>query len=137
MIHCEVCGTVPVPKKDLPVKLPDDIPVDKPGNGLDHHPTWKHVDCPQSGGKALRETDTMDTFVDSSWYFARFTTPQAEDPTVPAIVNSWLPVDQYIGGVEHAMLHLLYSRFFARAMRKKPAIWAWMSRSGASSPKAW
>jgi len=118
VIHCEVCGTVPVPTKDLPVRLPDDIPVDKPGNALDHHPTWKHVACPQCGGKALRETDTMDTFVDSSWYFARFTAPNADDPTVPAIANRWLPVDQYIGGVEHAILHLLYSRFFARAMHK-------------------
>ena len=118
VIHCENCGTVPVPVADLPVKLPDDIPVDKPGNALDHHPTWKHVACPQCGGKAQRETDTMDTFVDSSWYYARFTAPTASDPTVPAVANRWLPVDQYIGGVEHAILHLLYSRFFARAMHK-------------------
>jgi len=118
VVHCEVCGTVPVPKKDLPVRLPDDIPLDKPGNALDHHPTWKHVNCPSCGGAALRETDTMDTFVDSSWYFARFTDPTAKDPTVPGIANAWLPVDQYIGGVEHAILHLLYSRFFARAMHK-------------------
>jgi leucyl-tRNA synthetase len=118
VIHCEVCGTIPVPKKDLPVRLPDDIPLDKPGNALDHHPSWKHVDCPSCGGPALRETDTMDTFVDSSWYFARFTAPDAKDPTIPGIANAWLPVDQYIGGVEHAILHLLYSRFFARAMHK-------------------
>lgn len=118
VIHCEVCGTIPVPKKDLPVRLPDDIPLDKPGNALDHHPTWKHVNCPSCGGAALRETDTMDTFVDSSWYFARFTAPDAKDPTVPGVANAWLPVDQYIGGVEHAILHLLYSRFFARAMHK-------------------
>ena len=118
VIHCAECGTVPVPVADLPVQLPEDIPVDKPGNALDHHPSWKYVACPQCGGDAVRETDTMDTFVDSSWYFARFTAPTAADPTVPAIANSWLPVDQYIGGVEHAILHLLYSRFFARAMHK-------------------
>ncbi len=118
MIHCEVCGTLPVPKKDLPVRLPDDVSFDKPGNPLDHHPTFKHVNCPQCGGPACRETDTMDTFVDSSWYYARFTDPHAETPTVPEVANAWLPVDQYIGGVEHAILHLLYSRFFARAMHK-------------------
>jgi leucyl-tRNA synthetase len=118
VIHCEVCGTLPVPRKELPVRLPDDIPLDKPGNGLDHHPTWKHVNCPQCGRAALRETDTMDTFVDSSWYYARFTDPKANEPTVPGVANAWLPVDQYIGGVEHAILHLLYSRFFARAMHK-------------------
>jgi len=116
MIHCEVCGTLPVPKKDLPVRLPEDVTFDKPGNPLDHHPTFKHVNCPQCGGPARRETDTMDTFVDSSWYYARFTDPHAETPTVPEVANAWLPVDQYIGGVEHAILHLLYSRFFARAM---------------------
>ncbi|HEY4199395.1 MAG TPA: leucine--tRNA ligase [Devosiaceae bacterium] len=118
VIHCETCGTVPVPKKDLPVKLPEDIDVKVAGNPLDHHPTWKHVHCPQCGGAARRETDTMDTFVDSSWYFTRFTAPQADTPTVPAMANAWLPVDQYIGGVEHAILHLLYSRFFTRAMHK-------------------
>ncbi len=117
IIHCEVCGTLPVPKKDLPVVLPEDVTFDKPGNALDHHPTWKHVHCPQCGGPARRETDTMDTFVDSSWYFARFTAPHADTPTIPAIANQWLPVDQYIGGVEHAILHLLYSRFFTRAMK--------------------
>ncbi|MET3927715.1 leucine--tRNA ligase [Devosia sp. 2618] len=117
VIHCEVCGTIPVPKKDLPVVLPDDVSFDKPGNALDHHPTWKHVNCPQCGGEARRETDTMDTFVDSSWYFARFTAPQADTPTIPEVANRWLPVDQYIGGVEHAILHLLYSRYFTRAMK--------------------
>nr|WP_295889468.1 leucine--tRNA ligase [uncultured Devosia sp.] len=117
IIHCEVCGTIPVPKKDLPVVLPVDVTFDKPGNALDHHPTWKHVNCPQCGASARRETDTMDTFVDSSWYFARFTAPDAETPTIPDIANRWLPVDQYIGGVEHAILHLLYSRFFTRAMK--------------------
>jgi leucyl-tRNA synthetase len=118
VIHCEVCGTLPVRKKDLPVRLPDDVSFDKPGNALDHHPTWKHTNCPNCGGPAVRETDTMDTFVDSSWYFARFTDPKASEPTVPGVANAWLPVDQYIGGVEHAILHLLYSRFFARAMHK-------------------
>jgi leucyl-tRNA synthetase len=117
IIHCEVCGTIPVPKKDLPVVLPVDVTFDKPGNALDHHPTWKHVSCPQCGASARRETDTMDTFVDSSWYFARFTAPDADTPTIPDIANRWLPVDQYIGGVEHAILHLLYSRFFTRAMK--------------------
>ena len=118
VIHCDEHGVVPVPDKDLPVKLPDDVTFDKPGNPLDHHPTWKHVPCPICGKPARRETDTMDTFVDSSWYFARFTEPHAAEPTVPAVANKWLPVDQYIGGVEHAILHLLYSRFFARAMHK-------------------
>jgi len=117
VIHCEVCGTLPVPKKDLPVVLPEDVSFDKPGNALDHHPTWKHVHCPQCGGAARRETDTMDTFVDSSWYYTRFTAPHAATPTVPEIANRWLPVDQYIGGVEHAILHLLYSRYFTRAMK--------------------
>ena len=117
VIHCDDCGVVPVPKGSLPVQLPDDVSFDRPGNPLDHHPSWKHVDCPKCGGPARRETDTMDTFVDSSWYFARFTAPRADTPTVPAKANGWLPVDQYIGGVEHAILHLLYSRFFTRAMQ--------------------
>src|ERR1700736_4685986 len=118
IIHCSTCGVVPVPDKDLPVVLPEDVSFDKPGNALDHHPTWKHVSCPQCGAKATRETDTMDTFVDSSWYFARFTDPWNENaPTTPAVVDRLMPVDQYIGGVEHAILHLLYSRFFIRAMK--------------------
>jgi leucyl-tRNA synthetase len=118
VIHCPTCDVVPVPDADLPVVLPEDVSFDKPGNALDHHPTWKHVTCPQCGGKALRETDTMDTFVDSSWYFARFTDPWNESaPTTPEVANRLMPVDQYIGGVEHAILHLLYSRFFIRAMR--------------------
>src|ERR1700736_1922769 len=118
VIHCPRCGVVPVPDKDLPVVLPEDVSFDRPGNALDHHPTWKHVACPQCGGKAQRETDTMDTFVDSSWYFARFTDPWIlTAPTDRAAVDAWLPVDQYIGGIEHAILHLLYSRFFARAMK--------------------
>jgi leucyl-tRNA synthetase len=119
IIHCDACGVVPVPKDQLPVVLPEDVSFDVPGNPLDRHATWKHVDCPQCGGKARRETDTMDTFVDSSWYFARFTDPTLTDkPTDRATVDHWLPVDQYIGGIEHAILHLLYSRFFTRAMKK-------------------
>ncbi|HUG63373.1 MAG TPA: leucine--tRNA ligase [Methylomirabilota bacterium] len=117
IIHCDQCGPVPVPAADLPVALPDDVDFDRPGNPLDRHPTWKHVDCPACGRAARRETDTMDTFVDSSWYFARFTAPDADGPTVPEVADHWLPVDQYIGGIEHAILHLLYSRFFTRAMR--------------------
>ncbi|MCB1472122.1 MAG: class I tRNA ligase family protein, partial [Rhodobiaceae bacterium] len=118
MIHCEACGVVPVPKDQLPVLLPDDATFDKPGNPLDHHPTWKHVDCPSCGKPARRETDTMDTFVDSSWYFARFCSPRAVEPVNREIVDYWLPVDQYIGGIEHAILHLLYARFFTRAMQR-------------------
>jgi leucyl-tRNA synthetase len=119
IIHCDKCGVVPVPASDLPVTLPEDVTFDKPGNPLDRHPTWKNVKCPQCAGPARRETDTMDTFVDSSWYFARFTDPWLTTaPTDLKCVNEWLPVDQYIGGIEHAILHLLYSRFFTRAMRK-------------------
>ena len=118
MVHCESCGVVPVADKDLPVLLPDDVTFDKPGNPLDHHPTWKHTTCPHCGKAARRETDTFDTFVDSSWYFARFCSPRLESaPVDRAAVDYWLPVDQYIGGVEHAILHLLYSRFFTRAMK--------------------
>jgi leucyl-tRNA synthetase len=118
IIHCEEHGPVPVPKADLPVRLPEDVRFDREGNPLDHHPSWKHVPCPTCGKPARRETDTMDTFVDSSWYFARFTAPQADTPTLPAMADRWLPVDQYIGGIEHAILHLLYSRFFTRAMHR-------------------
>jgi leucyl-tRNA synthetase len=119
IIHCDKCGEVAVPEKDLPVTLPEDVTFDRPGNPLDHHPTWKHVNCPQCGGKARRETDTMDTFVDSSWYFERFTDPWITTaPTDRPMVDDWMPVDQYIGGIEHAILHLLYSRFFTRAMKK-------------------
>jgi leucyl-tRNA synthetase len=110
---------VPVPEKDLPVTLPEDVTFDHPGNPLDRHPTWKHVACPQCGKAATRETDTMDTFVDSSWYFIRFTDPWIKNaPTDRPVVDAWMPVDQYIGGIEHAILHLLYSRFFTRAMKK-------------------
>ncbi|MEJ5083457.1 MULTISPECIES: leucine--tRNA ligase [unclassified Ochrobactrum] len=117
MIHCESCGVNPVPRADLPVKLPDDVEFDRPGNPLDRHATWRHVKCPKCGGEARRETDTMDTFVDSSWYYTRFTAPWENEPTDRAVADRWLPVDQYIGGVEHAILHLLYSRFFTRAMK--------------------
>jgi leucyl-tRNA synthetase len=119
VVHCESCGVVPVSEKDLPVTLPEDVTFDRPGNPLDRHPTWKHVRCPQCGAPAVRETDTMDTFVDSSWYFERFTDPWIKTaPTDLAVVDAWMPVDQYIGGIEHAILHLLYSRFFTRAMKK-------------------
>jgi leucyl-tRNA synthetase len=118
IIHCEVCGTVPAPIKDLPVTLPEDVSFEQPGNPLEHHPTWKHVDCPSCGKPARRETDTMDTFVDSSWYYARFTDPWNGDQPTSSAANHWLSVDQYIGGIEHAILHLLYSRFFARAMQR-------------------
>ena len=117
IIHCGKCGPVPVPDADLPVVLPLDVTFDRPGNPLDHHPTWKHVACPSCGGEAQRETDTMDTFVDSSWYFARFCSPHAEAALERAAVDHWLPVDQYIGGIEHAILHLLYARFFTRALQ--------------------
>ncbi len=112
IVHCETCGPVPVPEADLPVMLPEDVSFEKPGNPLAHHPTWKHVTCPRCGAAAERETDTFDTFVDSSWYYARFASPDD-----PAERGYWLPVDQYVGGVEHAVLHLLYARFFARALR--------------------
>ena len=118
VIHCDTCGAVPVPDEQLPVKLPEDVTFDKPGNPLDHHPTWKHTTCPCCGKPATRETDTFDTFVDSSWYFARFTAPHAPTPTVREAADGWLAVDQYIGGIEHAILHLLYARFFTRAMHR-------------------
>jgi len=116
VIHCAACGVVSVPEAQLPVRLPEDVTFDKPGNPLDHHPTWKHVACPRCGAPARRETDTFDTFVDSSWYFARFCSPHADVPLARAAVDHWMPVDQYIGGIEHAILHLLYSRFFTRAL---------------------
>ncbi|XDA98579.1 leucine--tRNA ligase [Sulfitobacter sp. LCG007] len=118
VVHCDTCGVVPEKKENLPVELPYDVSFDTPGNPLDRHPTWRDTACPSCGRKALRETDTMDTFVDSSWYFARFTSPRADTPTVAEDVAYWMNVDQYIGGIEHAILHLLYSRFFARAMHR-------------------
>jgi leucyl-tRNA synthetase len=118
VIHCEACGPQPAPRDSLPIRLPADVTFDRPGNPLDHHPTWKHTLCPACGKPATRETDTFDTFIDSSWYFARFTAPHATTPTDLAAANHWLPVDQYVGGIEHAILHLLYARFFTRAMRQ-------------------
>ena len=116
IIHCPSCGLVPVPEKDLPVTLPEDVQFDKPGNPLDHHPSWKHITCPDCGGEATRETDTFDTFFESSWYFLRFADPGPKIAFSKEAMSYWLPVDQYIGGVEHAVLHLLYSRFFTRAL---------------------
>ncbi len=118
IVHCEICGAVPVPKKQLPVVLPEDVSFDIPGNPLDRHPTWKHVDCPQCGHAARRETDTLDTFVDSSWYFIRFASQPKDKPFDRAVAEQWLPVNQYIGGVEHAILHLLYARFWTRALKR-------------------
>ncbi len=117
VVHCDACGVVPEKKENLPIRLPDDVTFDVPGNPLDRHPTWRQTACPKCGADARRETDTMDTFVDSSWYFVRFTAPHAETPTDMAAAEYWMNVDQYIGGIEHAILHLLYSRFFARAMQ--------------------
>jgi leucyl-tRNA synthetase len=116
VIHCEKCGVVAEKKENLPITLPKDVSFDKPGNPLDRHEEWRNCNCPSCGSAALRETDTMDTFVDSSWYYARFTDPDSMTPTSEKEANYWMNVDQYIGGVEHAILHLLYSRFFARAM---------------------
>jgi leucyl-tRNA synthetase len=118
VIHCDACGIVPVPEKDLPVTLPEDVTFDAPGNPLDHHPRWKHVACPRCEGPAQRETDTLDTFFDSSWYFLRFCSARSSVAFERSAVDYWMPVDQYIGGVEHAVLHLLYSRFFTRALKR-------------------
>jgi leucyl-tRNA synthetase len=117
-IHCDTCGVVPVPRDQLPVVLPEDVDFQTPGNPLDRHPTWKHVACPSCGGAGTRETDTLDTFVDSSWYFLRFASQPADRPFDPAEVAKWLPVEQYIGGIEHAILHLLYARFWTRALAR-------------------
>jgi len=118
VIHCGDCGIVPVPEKDLPVELPEDVSFVAPGNPLDHHPTWKHVDCPRCGRPAHRETDTLDVFFESSWYFLRFCSARAPVAFAREAVDYWMPVDQYIGGVEHAVLHLLYSRFYMRALQR-------------------
>lgn len=117
-IHCDGCGVVPVPADQLPVELPTDVELAGAGNPLDRHPTWKHVSCPNCGADAVRDTDTFDTFFESSWYFARFTAPVSDGPFTRSAADYWLPVDQYIGGIEHAVLHLLYSRFFTRALRQ-------------------
>tara|TARA_R110002095_G_scaffold106715_4_gene93456 strand:- start:304 stop:2901 length:2598 start_codon:yes stop_codon:yes gene_type:complete len=117
IVHCDACGVVPVPASQLPVELPEDVTFDQPSNPLERHPTWKNTDCPSCGKPARRETDTLDTFVCSSWYFLRFTSPGSEDaPFDPAEAAHWMPVDQYVGGIEHAILHLLYARFFTRAL---------------------
>ena len=129
IIHCPTCGAVPVPRDQLPVVLPEDVTFDVPGNPLDRHPTWKHVDCPNCGGRAERETDTLDTFVDSSWYFIRFASQPADRPFDRAEAEKWLPVAQYIGGVEHAILHLLYARFWTRALQR-------LGRIGVTEPFA-
>ena len=118
MTHCPSCGVVPVPEKDLPVTLPEDIDFSIPGNPLANHPSWKHTQCPKCGGAAEREQDTFDTFFESSWYFLRYADPTHKDGFSPATAAYWMPVDQYIGGVEHAVLHLLYSRFFTRALSR-------------------
>ena len=118
VVHCDTCGVVPEKKENLPIELPYDVTFDIPGNPLDRHPTWRNCACPKCGAPARRETDTMDTFMDSSWYYARFTAPSAKTPTEADEAAYWMNVDQYIGGIEHAILHLLYSRFFARAMHK-------------------
>ena len=118
IIHCDTCGAVPVPTNQLPVKLPEDVSFDKPGNPLTHHPTWQHAPCPKCHKASRRETDTMDTFVDSSWYFLRYCCPEVTNAPVDTEANYWMNVDQYIGGVEHAVLHLLYSRFFMRGMKQ-------------------
>jgi len=119
MIHCPSCGVVPVPESDLPVVLPEDVRFDQPGNPLSHHPTWKHVPCPSCGKEAQRETDTFDTFMESSWYFGRFCDPHYSERAFSADkAEYWLPVDQYVGGIEHAVMHLLYARFFTKALKK-------------------
>jgi leucyl-tRNA synthetase len=117
IIYCDDCGIVPVPEKDLPVTLPNDVSFDKPGNPLDQHPTWKHTTCPTCKKKALRETDTLDTFFESSWYFLRYCSPDSDTPLEKESVNAWAPIDWYVGGIEHAVLHLLYARFFTKALR--------------------
>jgi len=118
IIHCPSCGAVPVPRDQLPVELPEDVEFDKPGNPLDRHSSWKHVPCPSCAGEAVRETDTLDTFVDSSWYFIRFASQPPDRPFDRAEAEAWMPVSQYIGGVEHAILHLLYARFWTRALKR-------------------
>ncbi len=127
IIHCDACGAVPVPRDDLPVVLPEDVSFDQPGNPLDRHPIWRNVPCPSCKGSARRETDTLDTFVDSSWYFMRFASQPADKPFDREAAEQWLPVDQYIGGVEHAILHLLYARFWTRALNR-------IGRIGMSEP---
>ncbi|MGB1614541.1 MAG: class I tRNA ligase family protein, partial [Candidatus Puniceispirillaceae bacterium] len=118
IIHCPTCGPVPVPEEQLPVTLPEDVEFDTPGNPLDRHPNWADTVCPKCGERAQRETDTFDTFFESSWYFLRYADPNSDKAFSKEAASYWMPVDQYIGGVEHAVLHLLYSRFFTRALSK-------------------
>jgi leucyl-tRNA synthetase len=118
IIYCDDCGSVPVPEAQLPVTLPEDVSFEKPGNPLAHHPTWKHVDCPSCGKPATRETDTFDTFFESSWYFLRYCSPHAKQGIDKAAADYWMQVDRYIGGIEHAVLHLLYARYFTRVLHK-------------------
>jgi leucyl-tRNA synthetase len=127
---------VPVPRDQLPVVLPDDVSFDTPGNPLDRHPNWKHVSCPSCRGDAVRETDTLDTFVDSSWYFVRFASRPANAPFDTRVASHWLPVDQYIGGVEHAILHLLYARFWT-APCSGSGDSRWANRSPGCSRREW
>ena len=118
IVHCAQCGAVPVPRDQLPVVLPENVSFDAPGNPLDRHDAWRQLACPACGGAAVRETDTLDTFVNSSWYFIRFASQPADQPFSRAEAEAWLPVAQYIGGVEHAILHLLYARFWTRALQR-------------------
>jgi leucyl-tRNA synthetase len=141
MVHCPTCGVVPVPEEELPVLLPDlkDIEDIRPKgkSPLEAHPEFYETTCPKCGGPAKRDTDTMDTFFDSSWYYLRYTDPHNDRlPFDPGKANFWMPVDQYIGGVEHAVLHLLYSRFFTKFLHDL-GWWRWRSPSRASSPRAW
>ena len=133
IVHCGACGIVPVPEDQLPVRLPEGMDFSRPGNALARHPTWKHTACPDCGGAAERETDTLDTFVDSSWYFARYTNPAAATPIDKDAADYWLPAT-VIGGIEHAVLHLLYARFVTKACATRACCW-WTSRSPASSRK--
>ena len=110
---------IPVPEKDLPIELPTEVDLNQSGNPLENHPDWKYTTCPHTGMKAIRETDTLDTFVDSAWYFLRFCSPKNSSPFDENEINYWMPVDQYVGGIEHAILHLLYSRFFTKALKIK------------------
>ena len=134
VLHCASCGVVPVPEDQLPVVLPEDVSFDQPGNPLDRHMAWRSVSCPRCGGSALRETDTLDTFVDSSWYFARFCSPDFADPVNEDATAYWMPVDQYVGGIDHAILHLLYARFFTRAIHNDSLVPVDSSEFTISSP---
>ena len=116
MIYLEDGSVVPVEKSELPIELPNDIDLNSNGNPLDTHPSWKLTSHKATGKKAIRETDTLDTFVDSSWYFLRFCSPDHKSSPLNEKIDYWMPVDQYIGGIEHVILHLLYSRFFTKSI---------------------